>query len=118
MPGVKCVERLKVIDPKHQDDDGEGRVDFHALANAGEAIATGPHGIFEHGAPAVQAIFNDSNGSPGGIELSFQHARPALLESKTATSARDDPPAQGIAINEYLFHKLYLKAACNLQGER
>ena len=54
MPGVVRVHRLEIVGPEHQDDEGQGRMDFDALGQSVEAAAARFERVVPDGAPALR----------------------------------------------------------------
>src|SRR4030088_1374770 len=79
-------------------------MDLDALRESTAPVSTGLERILPHGAPAVQAIFDYSGLSEGGVELVFEDARPTLVKRKPLSGIRNNAPSQRVGIYENLVH--------------
>src|SRR5262249_43445923 len=103
---VVRMAKLKIIRSKHQNDERQRRIDFDTLCKPMQSVSSRLKRILPHRPPAIQAIFNHPHSQSGSVQLAFQNARPALLESKSVSALRNNSPSQRIAINKNLMHGL------------
>src|SRR3954453_5998260 len=103
-PGIVLMHGLEIVRAEHHDDQRERRIDFDALREPGETIASRLERIVPHSAPAVQAIFDDANRSASREQRVLQHARPACVELEAFAGIGNDAPREGIGVYEYLLH--------------
>jgi hypothetical protein len=92
MPWVVLVHGLKVVCAQHENDQVQGRVDFHTLGQTRKPVTPGFERVIPDGAPPVQAVFYNSNLVASRDKRDFHDARPAEFECETLPCVWNDPP--------------------------
>src|SRR5215203_984669 len=105
---VVLMDRLEVVRAQHQDDERERRIDLHALLDSGPAVAARFERIVPDRPPTVEAVLDDADSSTGTNQFGLEHARPPLCKRQPPPRAWNDAPAQRIAIDENLLHRVRL----------
>jgi hypothetical protein len=94
--------RLEIVRAEHQNDERERRIDFDTLLDTVEAVSPRLEWIIPGGSAAIQTVLDHAHCKSGAKQLRFEYSGPSLRKCQPAPRARNDAPAQRVAIDEYL----------------
>ena len=76
------MHRLKIVRAEHEDDEAQRRIDFNALLDSGEAVASRLERIVPDGATAVQAVLDHADRMSRLDQLGLENRRPSLRKTE------------------------------------
>lgn len=104
VPGIMLVHRLEVVRPQHHNDHRQWRIHLNALLNAETSVATWLERILPDSSPTIQAVLDDPHVMARSKKFGLDYTWPPRHEWKPLPGIGNDPPGQGIGVDQDLIH--------------